>query len=110
MSQSNREVIMVDPKELEVLMGLIRQLEHSPLPQNPSNILQEGMSELGDRIINKIRRHVTGPYGYTNADFVSVMQAHGYSVLPLLQDLVCPTLYGLPTTKGMIQVKPMHMH
>jgi hypothetical protein len=106
MSQFNCEVPMVDPKELSILIGLIRQLEYSPLPQNPNNVLQEGMAELSDRIIAKIRRHVSDGQGRTNMHFVQAMQASGFSVLNLQQDLISCHLYGVPTTKGMVEIRP----
>lgn len=97
---------MVDPKDLNVLVGLIRQLELSPLPYNPTHVLQEGMTELSDRIIAKIRRHVIDKQGYTNLQFVQAMQSSGFSVLSLRQDLVSCHLFGLPTTKGLVEIRP----
>jgi len=35
------------------------------------------------------------------------MERIGYPLLPLQQDLVSVYLYGLKTTKGMIEIKPM---
>lgn len=97
---------MVDPKDLNILVGLIRQLELSPLPQDPNNVLREGMAELSDRVIAKIRRHVTDGYGRTNLQFLQAMQSSGFSILNLQQDLVSCHLFGLRTTKGMIEIRP----
>lgn len=86
--------------EFRILTDLLRRYETEVPPGVTSTL---GM-DLAERIVHKINRMVNVAPGVTDTQFLQAMESIGYPMLPLQQDLVSVHLYGLRTSKGLIQI------
>lgn len=93
----------MDYNEFRILAGLISRYETEVPPGTVSPL----SIDLLDRIKHKIAILINTAPGVTDPYFLFEMERIGYPLLPLQQDLVSVYLYGLKTTKGMIEIKPM---
>lgn len=91
------------PNEFRILTDLLRRFETEVPPAVRTSL----GDELVERIVNKIQRMVNVSPGIADTQFLKAMETIGYSMLPLQQDLVSVHLYGINTTKGMIQIPTM---
>lgn len=90
----------MEQNEFHVLTDLLRRLE-TEVPAGTRTPLGD---ELVERIISKVSRMVNVAPGIADTRFLQEMEIIGYPMLPLQQDLVSVHLYGINTTKGMIQI------
>lgn len=87
-------------EEFRILTDLLRRYETEVPPGVHSTL---GL-DLAERIIHKVRNLVNIAPGIADMQFLQSMESIGYPMLPLQQDLVSVHLYGIKTTKGMIQI------
>lgn len=87
-------------EEFRILTDLLRRYE-TEVPPGVTTAL--GM-DLVERIVHKARNLVTVMPGVADVQFLQAMEAIGYPMLPLQQDLVSVHLYGINTTKGYIHI------
>lgn len=86
--------------EFRILTDLLRRYETEVPPGVPSTL---GL-DLAERIVHKINRMINIMPGVVDTQFLQAMESIGYPMLPLQQDLVSVHLYGLRTSKGLIQI------
>lgn len=86
--------------EFRILTDLLRRYETEVPPGVPSTL---GL-DLAERIVHKINRMINVMPGVVDTQFLQAMESIGYPMLPLQQDLVSVYLYGLRTSKGLIQI------
>ncbi|QKE54494.1 hypothetical protein ACSA002_1800 [Salmonella phage vB_SalM_SA002] len=86
--------------EFRILTDLLRRYETEVPPGVPSTL---GL-DLAERIVHKINRMINVMPGVVDTQFLQAMESIGYPMLPLQQDLVSVHLYGLRTSKGLIQI------
>lgn len=86
--------------EFRILTDLLRRYETEVPPGVQSTL---GM-DLVERIVHKTRNLVNLAPGVPDTQFLHEMENIGYPMLPLQQDLVSVHLYGINTSKGIIQI------
>lgn len=89
--------------EFRILTDLLRRFE----TEVPANVQSPIGNELIERITHKVCRMARVGPGITDTDFLIAMERIGYPMLPLQQDLVSVHLYGINTSKGLLQI-PMN--
>lgn len=92
-------------EEFRILTDLLRRYETEVPPGVPSTL---GL-DLAERIVHKVRNLVNIGPGITDMHFLQAMESIGYPMLPLQQDLVSVHLYGIKTSKGILQVPTIGM-
>lgn len=86
--------------EFRILTDLLRRYETEVPPGVQSTL---GV-DLVERIVHKINRMINVMPGVVDTQFLQAMESIGYPMLPLQQDLVSVHLYGIRTSKGLIQI------
>lgn len=95
----------MEQNEFRILTDLLRRFE----TEVPAGVQTTLGVDLVDRIVNKAGRMVNTSPGIPDTQFLQAMETIGYPMLPLQQDLVSVHLYGINTTKGLIQISPTAM-
>lgn len=86
--------------EFRILTDLLRRYETEVPPGVQSTL----GADLVERIVHKINRMINVMPGVVDTQFLQAMESIGYPMLPLQQDLVSVHLYGIRTSKGLIQI------